>query len=370
MPALAEPIVKTAPTILNVDDYPPGRYTRSKILKQAGFTVYEATSGTEALNALAHRPDLVLLDVNLPDINGVEVCRRIKGNPDTAGIVVLHLSASNLLPSDQVLGLNSGADGYLTEPVEPAVLIATMNALLRIRKAEEALRYSNEALRNVTDMLSHELREPIRAVTIYGQLLHQNLGSRLTPEEENLFQQMLSGSRRMDRLVEGVLVYSRAIYEIPTLTRVSVQEALDTSLAELELLIAEAGGQVTVEGTLPFVQGDKLSLVRVFSNLISNSIKYRSSAPPRIRISAATEGNTVRISVEDNGIGIDPQYHSKIFDVFSRLHGVEYSGAGVGLSLCRRIVERMGGSIWVDSEEGHGARFTFTLTREPDQPSA
>src|SRR5579862_1165621 len=158
------------PLVLNVDDYPPGRYGRTKILRQAGFTVHEASTGEQALALLTHRPDLVLLDVNLPDIDGLEVCKRIKENPDTAGTLVLHMSASSLLPKDQVAGLESGADGYLTEPVEPAVLIATIKALLRMRRAEDSLRRSNESLRSLTDMLSHELREPLRQVSIYAEL--------------------------------------------------------------------------------------------------------------------------------------------------------------------------------------------------------
>jgi signal transduction histidine kinase len=112
---------------------------------------------------------------------------------------------------------------------------------------------------------------------------------------------------------------------------------------------------------LPRVHSNKLSLARVFSNLISNSIKYRSSAAPEIRIAAVPEGRVIRFSFADNGIGIDPKYHARIFDVFKRLHGSEYPGTGIGLSLCRRIIENMGGEIWVESELGQGAHFYFTV---------
>lgn len=357
----ADPGAKTAPLVLNVDDYPPGRYTRTKILRQAGFTVVEAGTGEEALAQLSHRPDLVLLDINLPDMTGFQVCKRIKDNPDTAGTLVLHMSASSLLPTDQVAGLEGGADGYLTEPVEPTVLIATVKALLRIRRAEEGLRRSNEALRSLTDMLSHELREPLRQVSIYAEVLHERLKDRARPEEEQFFTNVLSGARRLGALIESVLTYSRSIYDVTSLANISAQEALDQCLKELELLIAESGATVISEQTLPNVYADQLSLARVFSNLISNSIKYRGEAPPEIRITAAAEGSFVRFCVEDNGIGIDPKYHSRIFDVFKRLHGAEYPGTGIGLSLCRRIVENMGGKIWVESDIGHGARFCFTV---------
>lgn len=347
--------------MINVDDYSPGRYTRSKVLRQAGFTVHEASTGEEALSLLSHRPDLVLLDINLPDISGLQVCERIKTNPDTSGTLVLHLSASHLLPTDKVAGLESGADANLTEPVEPTVLVATVRALLRIRHAEEGLRRTNESLRSLTDMLTHELREPLRQVSVYAELLHEQLHDRTKPEEEQFFSNVLAGARRLGALIESVLSYSRSVYDLTYLKDISAQDALDTCLKELELLIAESGANVICEQRLPLVHADKLSLARVFSNLISNSIKYRSAAVPEVRIGAVEEGRFVRFCLEDNGMGIDPKYHSRIFDVFKRLHGSEYPGTGIGLSLCRRIIENMGGLIWVESEVGSGARFYFTV---------
>jgi signal transduction histidine kinase len=361
MTLLADPNQKNGTIVLNVDDYSPGRYIRTRILRQAGFTVHEAGTGEQALALLSHRPDLVVLDVNLPDINGMQVCRRIKENPDTAGTLVLHLSASSLLATDQVAGLESGADAYLTEPIEPSVLIATVKALLRIRRAEEGLRRSNESLRSLTDMLSHELREPLRQVSVYAELLHEQFKDRTRPEEEQFFDNVLSGARRLGALIEGVLTYSRSIYDLTFMSDISAQDALTGSLTELELLIAESGSRVVCDMPLPRVHSNKLSLARVFSNLISNSIKYRSSAAPEIRIAAVPEGRVIRFSFADNGIGIDPKYHARIFDVFKRLHGSEYPGTGIGLSLCRRIIENMGGEIWVESELGQGAHFYFTV---------
>ena len=131
----------TRTLLLNVDDYAPGRYARTQVLKQAGFDVREATRGEEALQiAMADKPAVVLLDVNLPDMSGFEVCRRIKTDPSTSAIPVVHLSATFVGPGHRALGLEGGADAYLTEPVEPPVLVATINALLRMRRAEETMR--------------------------------------------------------------------------------------------------------------------------------------------------------------------------------------------------------------------------------------
>src|SRR5437879_5961901 len=145
-------------SILNVDDYEPARHARTKMLTHAGFDVTEAATGQQALRiAIENSPKLIVMDNNLPNNNGIDVFRRLKGDPLTAAIPILHLSASSTRPDQMVTGLESGADSYLTEPVDPTVLVATIKALLRARKAEEGLRRSNEELRHFAYMVSHEM---------------------------------------------------------------------------------------------------------------------------------------------------------------------------------------------------------------------
>jgi two-component system, sensor histidine kinase and response regulator len=350
------------PFILNVDDYAPGRYSRTKILTQAGFTVQEAATGRAALLLMDQRPDLVLLDVNLPDINGMEVCRQIKANPVTASTMVVHLTASSMQTADQVLGLNNGADSYLTEPIEPEILIASVRAMLRVRAAEEALRRSNDELRSLTHLLSHELREPLRSVTAFTQLLDQSLRGKLTGEQEEFMARALAGSARMEEFIQSVLAYAKTEHDTSNLTEVSADEVLNACLAELQLMIAESGSTIIRE-PLPTVRATKMTLARVFTNLISNAIKYRGAEPPLITITAQPHGRLYLFCCKDNGMGVAPEYHSKIFDLFKRLHGAELSGVGIGLSLCRRIIENLGGTIWVESGPGSGAAFYFTLPR-------
>ena len=348
-------------TVLNVDDYAPGRYGRSKILKQAGFVVTEAASGQEALEKLAHdRQEVVLLDVNLPDMTGVEVCRSIRGLPEISRTVVLHISATNLQPSDQVVGLESGADGYLTEPVEPEVLIATIRALLRARAAEEALRQNNEELRQLTYMMSHDLNEPLRGIMSYTQMLQNRLAGKLGSDETTFIDFIMSSARRMREFIDAMLVYAQTAHAPAELRSVSSQEVLAGVLLELEVLIRESGTQIT-HGRLPVVFADNVKLARVFSNLISNSIKYRGEKPPEINISCDVVGDECRFAFADNGIGVEPRYHEYIFEPFKRLHGRDYAGIGVGLALCKRVIEGFGGRIWVESEPGKGSTFFFTV---------
>src|SRR5271156_366064 len=159
-------------SMLNVDDYPPGLYARTKILREAGFAVLEATTGNQTLKMMSeHKPAVVLLDVNLPDMHGFEVCRRIRMNPALAAITILHISASSVQEQQQVRGLNTGADGYLIEPLDPGVLIATIKAYLRVRQAETALRRSNEDLERFAYRVTHELNEQLRAIPMPEKIL-------------------------------------------------------------------------------------------------------------------------------------------------------------------------------------------------------
>ena len=165
-------------SILNVDDYGPGRYARTRVLQQAGFNVQEAATGKEALElASTYCPPLILLDVNLPDMSGFEVCRLMRQNPRTLSSTIVHISSSNVLPHHQVTGLNGGADSYLVEPIEPTVLIATVKAFFRAREAEEALRRSNEELEQFSYRVAHDLTEPLRTIVTHTQLMQMQVRS-------------------------------------------------------------------------------------------------------------------------------------------------------------------------------------------------
>ncbi len=150
----------------------------------------------------------------------------------------MHLSASSIHDSDRIAGLNNGADSYLTEPIEPEVLVATMRALLRARQAEEALRRSNQDLRELTNLLSHDMREPLRAMTIYAHLLADSVSARLTPEERQFMEFTLSGARQMSELIEGVLLFSRTLHEGFEADNLPADEALQTALSRARIAAA------------------------------------------------------------------------------------------------------------------------------------
>jgi light-regulated signal transduction histidine kinase (bacteriophytochrome) len=351
--------------IINVDDYGPGRYARTKVLAQAGFDVREACTGLEALRLASElKPGLVLLDINLPDLNGMEVCRRIKSNPLTSGIVVLHLTASNTSPRDMASGLDGGADSYLAEPIEPAVLVATIRALLRARQAEEALRRSNDELQQFAYMVAHELNEPLRMVASFTQLLAKQYGGKFDKTADDYIEVTVSAAKRMQSFVQDVLNFSSVGAPDCLVEPVLTEAVLATALFELQLVVRESGAVITHE-PLPTVLGNEARLVRLFTNLIGNSIKYRRAETPQIYVSARERNGFWQFEFKDNGIGIDPEDWDKIFTVFKRLHGREYPGSGVGLALCKRIVENHGGTIWLESAPGEGSTFYFTIPLLP-----
>jgi signal transduction histidine kinase len=360
----------TKAKILNVDDHEAGRYARTRFLSRAGFSVEEAENAAQALAAVRERkPDLVLLDINLPDMNGFEVCRIIKNDEETSRLPVIFLTAARLSDTDVVIGLEHGADNYLREPVDPSILVATVRAILRVKEAEDALVRSNEQLRRFAFVVSHELQEPLRMVKSYTQLLAQRHNT-LGPEANEWMGFAIQGVNRMERFIHDMLSYSQA--SEPNLERkvFASRTALDWALKQLGPAIRESGAVVTADD-LPVVVGDTMRLSQVFKNLIGNAIKYRGTQHPIIHINAVETDKEHTICVRDNGSGIDPKYFETIFGLFKRLHGPELAGSGVGLAVCKEIVEHHGGRIWVDSAPGEGSSFYFTIPKVmDDQPAA
>ncbi|HEX4320072.1 MAG TPA: CHASE3 domain-containing protein [Acidobacteriaceae bacterium] len=259
------------------------------------------------------------------------------------------------------------------ETVEGPVLIANMRDITERRKAErslhqaaEELKRSNAELQQFAYVASHDLQEPLRMISSYVQLLSRRYKGRLDGDADEFIAFALDGAARMTRLIQDLLAYSRAGGQKNPLRQSPCQQALDTALANLAGSLEENGALVTHD-PLPSLLTDHSQLSRIFQNLIGNSLKYRSPAPPRIHISSAHGGDENWIfSIEDNGIGIEPQYFERIFMLFQRLHThEEVSGSGIGLSICQKILGRMGGRIWLESTPGKGSIFYFSLPENP-----
>ena len=247
--------------------------------------------------------------------------------------------------------------------------LRALNATLEQRVADRAaaaearageLKRSNEELEQFAYVASHDLQEPLRAVASYTQLLRQRSKGTLDAEGQLYADHVLTGVARMRALISGLLDYSRVGRSGSDLGRVDAGAVLDAALADLQPALAEAGGRLT-RGPLPVLQADPVQLGQLFRNLVSNAIKFRASEPPAIEVRSEREGEHWRFAVRDNGIGIDAKYHERIFAIFQRLHGWDRPGTGIGLAICRKIVESHGGRIWVESEPDRGSTFFFTL---------
>ena len=235
------------------------------------------------------------------------------------------------------------------------------------RQAEEDLRRSNLDLQQFAFAASHDLQEPLRTVINQVQLLQKQYQSKLGPEADIMIDFITSASDRMRQMVLDLLSYAQTARADIVIAPVNVEGVLAMALANLQLAIENTGARVTFDH-LPTVLMDQTQLLQLLQNLIGNALKYRGPEPPRIHLSAQAAGKEWRFCVEDNGLGIDPQYHEHIFTVFKRLHGPEYPGTGIGLATCKRIIERHGGRIWVESEPGKGAKFFFTARAAGEEP--
>jgi PAS domain S-box-containing protein len=231
----------------------------------------------------------------------------------------------------------------------------------RLREYAVNLERSNADLERYAYVASHDLQEPLRAVMSYTQLLARRYRGNLDPDADEFIDFIVDGAGRMHTLINDLLEFSRVSVCEEDQAAIDSGKALQETLKGIHWLIEESGATISFD-PLPTVVADATQLSQVFLNLIGNAIKFRGNEPPRIHISAARIDGYWRFSVRDNGIGIEPQYFDRIFIIFKRLHTRDtYSGTGIGLALCKRIIERHGGEIWVTSEPGMGSTFYFTL---------
>ena len=234
------------------------------------------------------------------------------------------------------------------------------------RRAFE-LERSNEALQEFAYIASHDLQEPLRMVASYLQLLRARYGGKLDGDADEFIDYSVDGARRMQALINDLLEYSRVGTKTAPMRPVELTDVLETAEMNLRATIEESGATVVI-GTMPRVVADSRQLVQLAQNLVGNAIKFHGDAPPEVRVEAHRHKGEWEITVQDNGIGIEPRHAERIFLIFRRLHAAnEYPGTGIGLAICRKIVERHGGRIWVEPNAEQGSTFHFTL---PDSPPA
>jgi signal transduction histidine kinase len=328
--------------------------------------------------------DIVLLDLTLPDSHDLETFTTVQSKTRDVPIVVMSGLEDEKLAIEAV---QRGAQDYLVKGqidsnlLKRSILYAIernrvekelrryrehLEELVEERTAElkaivEALERSNKDLEQFAYVASHDLQEPLRMVASYVQLLERRYKDRLDSDAKEFITFAVDGATRMQKLINDLLSYSRISTRGKEFKDTDSKYALDQAIENLRMAIKDSGARITYD-KLPEISSDESQLIQLFQNLIDNAIKFRSQEVPHIHISARDNRSEWLFSVQDNGVGIDPQHAERIFVIFQRLHEREkYPGTGIGLAICKRIVERHGGRIWVESEPGKGSTFFFTI---------
>ena len=417
--------------ILVVDDTPENLRLLSTMLTHRGYAPRCVINGPMALRACnSNPPDLILLDIMMPEMNGYEVCKHLKLEAKTREIPVIFISAKDEV-FDKVNAFAVGAVDYIRKPFQFEEVLARIESHLTLRnlqkqlkeqnvllqeeissrlavektlheknqilqqeisnrravqkalqeqnlllqqeisnrqyaesallKSNQELARSNAELEQFAYVASHDLQAPLATIASYAQLLEKRYKDQLDSQAIKFIGNIVHGCTRMQTLIDDLLEYSRVGRSQKPFQLIDCNHAVQQAIANLQGAIRDSQAVVTYS-ELPAVTGDISQLVQLFQNLLGNAIKYRQEAPSTVHITACKQEEDWLFLVSDNGIGIAPQHQQRIFQIFQRLHTQrEYSGTGIGLAICHKIVERHGGSIWVESESGQGSTFHFTL---------
>ncbi|HZI17680.1 MAG TPA: response regulator [Pyrinomonadaceae bacterium] len=387
----------TTPKVLIAEDDPELLRAYGRVLAADGNEILSAATGAEALAiAGTQRPDLVLLGVMLPDVSGVELCRRIKSDPEHSPFVVM-ISALHNSAESQAEAVEAGADGYLTEPIEPVALKAHVRAFLRIRLGEKELRESERRLRRQAEELqeanrrleeynrlkaefvanmSHELRTPLTAIIGFAQLAQLKRGEGPPPDySSEAFERILRNGQHLLALINDVLDVSKIEAGRMKIHRehVNVAEVVQEAFGELQSLAARKGldYRLSVPERLPLAYTDPLRVRQVLMNLLSNAVKFTAAGAVEVEL-RPEPGDRFRLVVRDTGVGIEPDALGIIFERFRQADGSTTrvaGGAGLGLSIVRQIVELLGGEVEVESSVGEGSAFSVVLPLVAPEPA-
>jgi len=387
--------------ILMVDDQPAKLLSYESILGELGENLIKAGSGREALERLL-KTDIavVLMDVSMPELDGFQLAEIIHHHPRYQKTAIIFVSAVHLTDLDRLKGYERGAVDYISVPVNPELLRAKVSVFAELyrktqqferlnaeleervaerteelqRRAEELQRLNAELERSNRDLdafayiASHDLKEPLRGISSLASFLLEDYPDKLDEAGVGQLRTMMRLTRRMHSLIESLLHYSHVGRADLAMEATDLQDVIEDTLEVLAARLQEGQVDVRVPARLPTVRADRVRVGEIFHNLVANAAKYNDKAEKWVEIGCAPspdEDGVIRyvFYVKDNGIGVPEEHREAVFRIFRRLHGREEygGGTGAGLTIVRTIVERHGGSIWIDSQPGVGSTFYFTL---------
>jgi len=409
-------------SILLVDDEPANLAALEAILGDLDENLVRARSGREAVRCLLKQDfAVILLDVRMPEMDGFETALLIRERQRSTYTPIIFLTAAHRDETHVARGYSLGGVDYILKPFEPEILRSKVAVFVELARKTEIVRRQSELLRAIEKgehekeladtraahlkdlegknrelelgrrileekvrelaranedleqfayVASHDLQEPLRMVSMYVQLLARRQKGKLDKDSEDFIAFAHEGATRMQSLIHSLLDYARVGAGGAPFEEVACETVFDQVMRNLQVARQESGAVVTRD-PLPVVRGDAIQLATLLQNLIGNAIKFRGEEAPTIHVAAERSGPEWLFSVRDNGIGIEPRFLERVFVIFQRLHTREsYPGTGIGLSICKKIVERHGGRIWVESQPGRGATFRFTMPVEREGPES
>lgn len=363
---------QSAKEILVVDDIPDNLRLLSAILTKKEYEVRKALSSTQAIKSVkTDAPDLILLDIKMPGMDGFEACTRLKQDPQCRNIPVIFISALDDV-LDKVKAFSVGGADYITKPFQEAEVLARIENQLqivqlqkRLKAQNEELARSNHALEEFAYIVAHDLQQPLQSVIGYAKIIALQYPDVSEAEVKDYLKKISEAGNRMQNLIQELLQYAQVGRPNICLKDLDGNDILAKTLKNIEMYLQENHAEL-IYPELPRILGNESQLIQLFQNLISNAVKFaRQDIPPKITIKVSHESQRHWLfEFSDNGIGISPENLGSIFEVFQRAQPEsKIPGTGIGLAICKKIVENHRGKIWVDSDLGRGTKFYFTIPK-------
>ncbi len=372
------------PKILIVDDRPENLYALQKLLAALEVSVFQALSGEEALGlTLEHEFCVAILDVQMPQMDGYELAELLRGNPSTASLPIIFVSAVYSDEYHHRRGYEAGAVDFISKPFVPEILLSKVRVFVdlyqqrhklqglvaQLNHSNHQLELINQEMQTLTYSVSHDLRAPLRGIEGYTRMLSEALGAEIPPEAQHFLGALTANAKEMNGLIDGLLKYSQLAFQPLAARQIDMKAIAQQTLKEL--LASARNRQIeTSLDDLPTAWADPTLMTQVFQNLIHNALKFtRKKETAQIEISYQQREAQVIYFVRDNGVGFDMRFAEKLFSIFQRLHPTsEFEGSGIGLANTRRIILRHGGEIWAVASQNEGAAFYFSLPNQATLP--
>ena len=366
----------TGPALLLVDDRTENLLALEAVLEPLGHRMIRAGSGEEALrHLLTDDIAVIVLDVQMPGLDGFETAHHIKQRERTRDIPIIFLTAISQDLEHRLRGYGTGAVDYIFKPVEPEILRAKVGVFLELELKTRMLRDQREQLSRKSDDLersnrdleqfayiaSHDLQDPLRVIAGFVELLADHVQHLDDGRAQEWMARIRTTTERMSALIADLLVYARAGAGVAPPEPVDLDSTLAAALENLRPAVEEAGVELHC-GSLGTAMGNAADLTQVLQNLVGNAVKFRApDVTPVVSVTTERDGGVVTVAVCDNGRGVEPDQLERAFQMFERLDGEPYPGTGIGLAVCRKVIERSGNTIWMEQNEGPGITVRFTL---------